>query len=262
MQCERNGTTPRGIKIHYGKPSGRITGFQYCMPESNNKKYRLTLVHFWWSLLIILTPIFLPAGLMVLGIRLKLLTPGAGSTLLLGLGLMFLLGGYLLVRWRQLLPRYERTVVLGEAYIEIVEKRERIPWSDIRWYREDTNSPIVDAFVLGVKGRRLPLSWKVIKSGRSAAAERAGWEALRDAVLEQIRNKEIGAGNYYDTPTWRILAILLLLSNPMLWVSLYARGLPFDARLGSALLIWFGITSSMAGTVWYNRRLKSSDRSK
>ncbi len=115
------------------------------MPVDDSKKYRLTLVHFWWSLLIILVPIFLPAGLM---------------------------------------------------------------------------------------------------------------------VLERVKNKEIGAGNYYDTPTWRILSILLLLSNPILWVSLYAEGLPFDARLVSALLIWFGITSSMAGTVWYNRRLKSSDRSK
>lgn len=205
--------------------------------------------------MIILIPVFLPVSLMIMGIHLELLRPGAGSTLLFGLVLMFLLGGYLIVRWRKLLPRYEQTVMLEDDYIEIVKTQRRIPWSDIRWYREDTNSPIVDAFVLGVKGRWLPLSWKVIKSGRSTAAERAGWEALRDAVLERIKDQKTGAGNYYDTPTWRILAILLLLSNPILWVSLYARGTPFDSGLISSLLIWFGVSISMVGTVWYNRRL-------
>ncbi|MCF6352089.1 MAG: hypothetical protein L3J06_03670 [Cyclobacteriaceae bacterium] len=123
----------------------------------------------------------------------------------------FFIGGFLLlfmIYGHVLMIKYWSNVSFFDTHFEVGGVKYN--WNDVEWFANNRGSKFSLGLVIGLKGGSKEIRIFVAsKSGKNLDECVDMMEAFKNI----IHQKSIQTRNYYNTPKWRLLARLLILSN-------------------------------------------------
>lgn len=131
------------------------------------------------------------------------------------------------------LTSYTASVTVDEQGVQVND--HVYPWSELVWYRLDTNSALVTNLVLRFreKGR------VNLMVANATSTEQKALEQVCALVVDRAQQLQLPAFQYYDTAAWQVAGWVSLLSIPCLWLVLPWLG--FELRgIAGPLTIWSG----------------------